>query len=300
MGRRAASQAFGKSVEPYYHFDKAKVIVSLDCDFIGAETDAHDHIRKFAQGRRMEKPEDSLNRLYVVESLFTLTGFNADHRLRIQSSGVAEVAAALAGKVGNTKSPTANSQGPWIEACAKDLMAHKGECLVVAGYRQPMAVHLLANAMNVALGNVGKTVNFYEVPEAKEGTIVDLAKALNAGEVETLVILGGNPVYNAPADFDWAKTQRKAKTVVRLAYYEDETFPICDWHLPLAHYLESWGDARTSDGTPVPIQPLIAPLFGGVTELDVLARIAGATAPSAYEIVRETFAGMVSGAGAEA
>ena len=93
--------------------------------------------------------------------------------------------------------------------------------------------------------------------------------------METLVILGGNPVYTAPADLDWAETQRKAKTVVRLGYYEDETCPLCDWHLPLAHYLESWGDARTSDGTLVPIQPLIAPLFGGLTELEVLARIGG-------------------------
>src|SRR5262245_10899864 len=137
--RRAASQAFAKSVKPYYHFDKAKVIVSLDCDFLGSEEDVHTSIRRFAQGRKMEKPEDSLNRLYVVESLYTLTGFNSDHRLRTQSSAVAEIAAGLAGRIGNSQSQIADSQRAWIEECAKDLVAHKGECLVVAGYRQPLA-----------------------------------------------------------------------------------------------------------------------------------------------------------------
>ena len=164
----------------------------------------------------------------------------------------------------------------WISECAKDLLANTGKALVVAGHRQPLAVHLLAHAINAALGQIGKTVVFHEAPESKEGNIDDSAKALNGGKFETLVILGGNPVYNAPADSKLATAQRKAKTVVRLGYYEDETSADqCDWHLPLAHYLESWGDALTSDGTLVPIQPLIEPLFGGLTEFEVLARIAG-------------------------
>ena len=140
----------------------------------------------------------------------------------------------------------------------------------------------------------------HAVPEPLGQGIAELAQALNAGQVETLVILGGNPVYNAPAELDWAKTQRKAKMVARLGYYEDETFASCDWHFPAAHYLESWGDALTSDGTLVPIQPLIAPLFGGLTELEVLARIAGATVTDPYSIVRETFAGIVGEANLEA
>jgi len=147
---------------------------------------------------------------------------------------------------------------------------------------------------------LGKTIVFYQAVESKEGGIVELAQALQAGEVETLVVLGGNPVFTAPADLDWAKTQRKAKTVVRLGHYEDETFPYCDWHLPAAHYLESWGDAQTGDGTLVPIQPLIAPLFGGMTELEVLAQVAGASVTSGYDIVRETFAGFASGGEIEA
>src|SRR6185295_1536593 len=147
---------------------------------------------------------------------------------------------------------------------------------------------------NVALGNVGKTVVFMDAPDPRAGSISDLAQALNAGQVDTLVILGGNPVYDAPADLNWAQTQRKAKTVVCLGSSIDETFTESDWHLPQAHYLESWGDARTADGTLVPVQPLIEPLFGGITELEVLARIGGLDQTKPHDIVRETLRGIAS------
>ncbi|HEV2394551.1 MAG TPA: TAT-variant-translocated molybdopterin oxidoreductase [Verrucomicrobiae bacterium] len=301
--RRAATQAFGKGVRPYYLFDKADVVVSLDCDFMGAEPNAHVNIRRFAQRRHIEKPEDTLNRLYVVESLMSITGLNADHRLRLPSSAVLQIALALAAQLlnggGNTDALPAGVDPKWASECAKDLQANAGHSLVVAGYRQPLEVHVLAWAMNAHLGNLGKTVVFHQAPESKEEGIAQLAEALKAGQVQTLVILGGNPVYTAPADLDWANTQRKAKMVARLGYYEDETFPLCDWHFPAAHFLESWGDAHTSDGTLVPIQPLIAPLFGGITELEVLARIAGADVTDPYGVVRETFAGMVQDADKE-
>src|SRR5262249_45838169 len=158
---RAASQAFGKPVKPYYHYDKAKVIVSLDCDFLGSEEDTHNNIRKFAQGRKIEKAEDAPTRLYVVESLFTLTGFNADHRQRAPSKDIRRFAGALADFV--IKPPLGGGPSGWVSLCAKDLVAHQGQSLVVAGYRQPLIVHLLAYAMNFALGNVGKTVEFHEV-----------------------------------------------------------------------------------------------------------------------------------------
>ncbi|HTL17709.1 MAG TPA: TAT-variant-translocated molybdopterin oxidoreductase [Patescibacteria group bacterium] len=305
--RRAASLAFGQSVKPYYQLDKADVILSLDCDFLGAEEDMHSHIRRFASRRGIEKPTDALNRLYVVESLMTVTGFNADHRLRLSSTAVLQLAGALAtqilkeGGIGGLENlgQPAGVDPKWITECAKDLLQNRGKSLVMAGHRQPMAVHLLAHAINVALENVGKTVVYHPVPEQVERGIGELAQALNAGQVDTLVILGGNPVYSVPVDLDWAKTQRKAKTVARLGYYEDETFAFCDWHFPAAHYLESWGDARTGDGTLVPIQPLIAPLFGGLTELEVLARIAGETVTDAYSIVRKTFSELIGAADLE-
>ena len=307
--RQAATLAFGKPVKPYFKIDLAKVIVALDSDFIGGEEDLHVNIRRFAKGRRTEKSTDSMSRLYAVEGLMTLTGANADHRLRIATSAVPAVAARLAveifqqskqgdlsaGVQSSAKSPAISGHEKWIVECAKDLLRNRGQSLVLAGQRQPLAVHLLANAINDALGNVGATLVLQAAPESQAGSISELAQSLNDGKVDTLVVLGGNPVYNAPADLNWEKAQSKAKTVVRLGYYEDESFPKNGWSLPLAHYLESWGDARTAEGTLVPVQPLIEPLFGGLTEIEVIARIAGLEATSPYQIVRETFRGLAGG-----
>ncbi|MEP6663876.1 MAG: 4Fe-4S dicluster domain-containing protein, partial [Verrucomicrobiota bacterium] len=308
VGQQAASIAFGQSVKPQYHLEKAKRILSLDCDFIGAEEDTYRSIRDFARGRKLVGPQSDMSRLYVVEALFTLTGANADHRLRVPASQVLAVAARIAVEISSNvssevsalaKSFTGNEK--WIQECAKDLRAQGKSSLVLAGHRQPLAVHLIANAINDALGSIGETVVFHAAPDNKEGSISDLAAALNAGAVDTLVVLGGNAAYNAPADLDWARTQAKAKTILRAGYYEDESFSEDKsftgekWHFPQAHYLESWGDARTSDGTLVSVQPLISPLFDGVTEIEILARIAGEKNISPYDIVRETFNGLSKG-----
>jgi MoCo/4Fe-4S cofactor protein with predicted Tat translocation signal len=300
--RQAAALVFGKQVTPYYKLDEAEVIVSLDCDFIGAEQDAHINIRRFAKGRKITKSTDTMSRLYAVESLMTLTGANADHRLRVPPSAVAAVAARFGTEILKNQNDfitalqlltnSVKDQEKWIVECAKDLLAHPGKSLVLAGHRQPLAVHAMVNALNNALGNVGKTVVFHDAPAAVETAISDLAQSLNANQVDTLVIVGGNPAYDAPADLDWTNIQKKAKTTLRLGYHEDETAALSTWHLPLTHYLESWGDARTSDGTLVSIQPLIEPLFGGLTEIEVLGRLAGLEKPSAYDIVRETFKGI--------
>ncbi len=332
--RQAATLAFGKPVKPYVRLAEAKVIVSLDCDFIGAEEDVHINIRRFAEKRKLTDGGSSMSRLYAVEGLMTLTGANADHRLRIPPSAVIQVAALMAREVLRQSSqadaalvaainalvddkavkalndqlkpreaaPERAWSADWIEKwateCAKDLLDNRGESVVLAGQRQPLAVHLIAQALNAALGNAGHAVVFHDAPEPKSGGIVELAKALNEGQVDTLVILGGNPVYNAPADLNWAQAQGKAKSVIRLGYYEDESFPAKGWSLPMAHYLESWGDARTSDGTLVSVQPLIEPLFGGMSELEVIARIAGLDKTGAYDIVRETFQA-IKGSGEE-
>ena len=275
--QRAATAAFGQPVRPIYHFDKAKIILSLDCDFLGSEDDAHNHIRRFVKGRDPEA-NGGMSRLYAVESLFTLTGASADHRLRVPASVV--------GNVANEIFAQASDAMPfldrWIRYCARDLYANRGKVLVVAGERQPMEVHLMAHAINSALGALDNTVTLLP---ATENAGTDL-KNLSVGAADTLVILGGNPAYH----LNWSPTQ-KPKTVVRLGDYEDETFEICDWHFPAAHYLESWGDAITTDGTLVPIQPLMQPLFGGLTELEILARIAGETQTNPHDIVRTTFGG---------
>ena len=310
LGRQAASLAYNSPVEPLYKLDKAQVIVSLDCDFIGSEENAYANIRDFTKGKALSGPDGSINRLYAVESLFTLTGLNADHRLRVSPSMIVAVLAKLALNVlGSTEhdakltelAAPASAHEVWIAGCAKDLKANAGKSIVLAGYRLPLAAHLLVVAINEALGATGHTVEYRQAPPSQTGTLSELTAALHGGQVQTLVILGGNPAYNAPADLNWSQAQAKAKTVVRLGYYIDETswnaaaHAASQWDLAMAHYLESWGDARTADGTVVPVQPLIEPLFGGVTELEVLALIGGITPSSPYEIVRETFRSLSSG-----
>ena len=306
LPQQAAALAFGQSLTPAYRLDRAKVIVSLDCDFIGTEENTARFARDFAAGRKLSKGTDSMSRLYSIEGLMTLTGANSDHRLRLPTSAVVQAAALLAEKLlggqGAALVAAAKQSGPldekkaaWISKCADDLQENKGASVVLAGHRQPLAVHLIAHAINAALGSVGTTVTLQEAPVEKLGSLADLAKELISGTVDTLAILGANPVYDAPADLGWAAAQRKAKTVIRLGAYEDETAAICDFHFPTSHYLESWGDARSYDGTVVPIQPLIEPLFGGMTELEFLARLGGLDQVRAYEIVRETFRALSPG-----
>ncbi|HEX3625210.1 MAG TPA: TAT-variant-translocated molybdopterin oxidoreductase [Verrucomicrobiae bacterium] len=273
--QKAATKAFGHPVKPVFNFDKAKVILSLDCDFLGGEDDSHNHIQKFAAGH---KAGENMSRLYAIESLFTTTGMNADHRLRVAVSLISGIAAAISAQIhGTAASIPAGVDEKWVTECAKDLISAGKNALVVAGQRQPMEVHLFAYAINATLGAIGRTVTLHEAEEIPESNFSNASP-------DTLIVLGGNPAYFLNK-LGAAKPQR----VVRLGYYEDETAAVSDWHFPATHYLESWGDARTWDGTLVPIQPLLQPMFGGINELEFLARLAGESQASAYEIVRATF-----------
>lgn len=309
LHRQAASLATGKAVRPFVRLERARAILALDADFLGTEDEGGRHARGFAATRRVSTGHDPMSRLYVVEAPLTLTGAAADHRLRVAPSQTLLVAAALARAIlpaGEVKSALdalpapAGVDAKWITECAADLVAHKGRAVVLAGIRQPLAVHLITHALNGALDAFGRTVALLESPAPVAGPLAELAKALDAGQVETLVILHGNPVLTAPADLDWPRAQRKARTVIRLGYYEDETTEACDWHLAAAHYLEAWGDTRAADGTVLPVQPLIAPLFNGLTELEVLARLAGEPATRPYEVTRATFFELTGGTSEDA
>ena len=303
---QAASLVTGKQVTPYFKFAGAKRILSLDCDFLGSEDEMYRYTRDFAKGRKIAKPDTAqgfelISRLYTVESLMTLTGFSADHRMRVAPSQVAALAAQLAAEVLkqsgrtsllNTSTLAASLKVDvtlknWVAECAKDLVAHKGAALVVAGQGQPLAVHVLAHAMNEVLGAFGKTIELHDAPAAGK----PLAAAVGA---ETVVVLGANPAYTASET--WSQIAKSAKTIVHLGSHEDETGKTATWHLPAAHYLESWGDARTSDGTVVAIQPLIAPLFAGLTEAEVLGHLLGNPIANSYSLTRETFAALTAGA----
>jgi molybdopterin-containing oxidoreductase family iron-sulfur binding subunit len=250
-------------------------------------------------------PDDAgrMSRLYVAESTFTTTGAMADHRLRIASSHVLPLAAALAGRVLGTDAYASLAQGldvkaDWISECAADLLAHRGASLVVVGAHQPVAVHALAYLMNVALGNVGTTVVFVAAEPSAAATIQDVAAAIKSGGVKTLFILGGNPAYNAPVELDWPSVQKSVPEVVRHGYYVDETSTLGGVHIAGTHFLESWGDARTADGTIVPVQPMILPLFGGMGELELLARVLGDAITDSYTLVYQTITQIAATVGA--
>ncbi len=300
-----AGNLYGEGVAAVFHLDKANVIMSLDCDFLGTEATG-DVCRQFAVRR---KPDGAakMNRLYAVENRFTLTGGMADHRLRLPVSQVGAFAIAVAKEIGASTNDaalaalikdlpqdTAKFQEKWLKESVADLVANKGKSLVVVGARQPAALHALVAGINQALGNLGTTMAGRKFSGKPTASIAQLAKAMADGQLKSLVIVGGNPAYNAPADLEWAKIQaafrdEKKGTVIRLAHHEDETTKLSSWHAPLAHYLETWGDARAIDGSYLSVQPMILPLYGGWSENDLLAKFAGRAKPVGPELVQDTF-----------
>jgi molybdopterin-containing oxidoreductase family iron-sulfur binding subunit len=293
--------AFGQHVLPVLDLAKAKVIVSLDADLFGDGSPlAVKYARDFAAGRRLhdKTTQKEMNRLYVIESLHTITGASADYRLARRPSEIAAIAKELTAVLGVAGVDAAgDSKLPLLDSIITDLQKHKGQAVVVAGSRQPPEVHALVAAINYELGNVGRTVVYYPDPQPKRpshaGDLAHLVKQMEAGGVSSLLILGGNPAHNAPADLKFAEALKKVPQAVHLAAYEDETSRLCAWHLPRAHYLESWGDVRTFDGTPSVVQPLIEPLFDGRSAIEVLSMIVDEKPWGGYDIVRGTVKGLV-------
>ena len=283
---------FGANLRPIYRFAKATRILSIDADFLQAESGSQMYARDFAKGRRVTKKDDPMSRLYMAESGLSITGTMADHRQRLASSHMLAFAAAVALRITGDEMYSKAAQDldvkpEWIAECAADLVGNKGASLVVAGSHLPDAVHAIVYAINEALGSFGATVDFVYSTKPDTIGIAGLAAAIEKKAVKTLVILGGNPVYNAPADLRWEELQKSVPEVVRFGYYADETSAAAHIHVAAAHYLESWGDARTADGTIVPIQPMIMPLFGGLTQNEVLASIAGMPSDP-YRLVFDT------------
>ena len=299
--------AFGQPLVANHHLDKAQVILSLDADFLGQGPELTSAMRGFASRR---EPGPQMNRLYVVEPALTGTGAMADHRLRVRGSDVPSFAAALVAELSRDTPALAPLAGlpkgasfdqKWIHAVARDLQRSKGASVVIAGRRQPAAVHALAAAINSALGNVGNTVTYTlspfedasSGPKALGGLVEDIA----AGTVDTLVITAWNPVYTAPVDFKLGQLLPRVKTTIYHGLYEDETAAVCGTMVPATHVLETWGDARAIDGTVSVIQPLISPLWGAFTESLVLGAFIGEGDPPPHELVRRYWAGQRPSAG---
>ena len=287
--------ATGRDLDLMLRMDQASVVLALDADPLLTDPEMIRHARGFAAGRRAGASGGAMNRLYVVEGVYSLTGAQADHRLRLESRQITPFLAALAARLAGAASPGAAVPGVdprWIDAVAKDLLANRGRGLIVAGDRQPAAVHAAVCALNESLGNTGKTVSYFETRDATLPSVSSLATlvaAMQRGTVQTVVILGGNPVFDAPADLDFAAAMAKVPHSITLGHSIDETSSKSEWHVPRAHYLESWGDARAVGGTLSVVQPLILPLFGGRTSVEVLGLIVGDKDRPGYDIVRDTW-----------
>jgi molybdopterin-containing oxidoreductase family iron-sulfur binding subunit len=291
--RAGAVLAFGEAVEAQYRLEKADVILSLEADFVGSGPASLRLVREYARRRKVPGEEAKLNRLYVVEGSPSLTGAIADHRLPLRSSEVEGFVRAVAAGLGLAVEGAADAYADWVKPLVKDLQRSAGKALVLVGESQPPAVHALAHAMNDRLGAVGSTVVFTAPVEAKrpdpQASLTELTVDIEAGRVELLVILGGNPAYAAPADLNFADllVSEKVPLRIHLGLYEDETAERCQWHLPEAHPLEAWSDLRAADGTVSIVQPLIAPLYGGQSAHEVLAAFTSRPDRTGYDIVRD-------------
>ncbi len=290
--RAGAQLAFGQVVESLYRFENADVILALDADFLSCGPGHLRYVREFSARRRVTLGRTTMNRLYAVESTPSITGAKADHRLPLRAAEIEGIARAVAAGLGVSAPSTVPSSVPakWITALVRDLQQHRGSSLVIAGDHQPPVVHALAHAMNQALGNVGKTIIYTDSIEANPvdqlSSLRELVADMDAGRVEMLVMLGGNPMFTAPVDLQFGERLKKVGLRIHLSLYDDETSAQCQWHIPEAHYLESWSDARAYDGTLSIIQPLIAPLYGGKSAHELLALFAEQGERSAHDIVR--------------
>ena len=303
-GRDAAREgsrlAFGEYVNTVYRFDQAQVILSLDSNFLCSGPGSLRYAHDFADKRRISGVQSLMNRLYVVESTPSATGAMADHRWPLRAFDVEAFARVVADGLGvkalaGERPEFSNISADSVAALVRDLQQHRGASLVVAGDQQPPVVHALAHAMNEALGNVGTSI-YYTAPIETNPvnqlqSLRELVSDIDAGRVDALLILGGNPVFTAPADLQFGEKLLKVGLRVHLGQHEDETAELCHWHIPEAHYLESWGDVRAFDGTVSIIQPLIAPLYNGKTAHELLALLLGQSDRTPHSIVHDYWKG---------
>lgn len=312
-----AALAFGRPARVHYHLEQAQVILTLQADPLMTGPEHLLHASGFAERRRVYDTSDvsKMNRLYAVEAACTVTGSNADHRFRLSAAQTGDFLRALArelfGVLGLTLPVCCKDGGikaalldqvasapafdkKFIAALAKDLKANMGHSVIIVGENQAPAVHALAHVINMALGGEGSTFSLTEpsmvvCTERSADQCRDLVKSLNDGKVDTLVMLDVNPAYNAPGALGFAKALAKAKTSIHVGLYEDETGRVASWHLPMAHFLETWSDAVSYKGVASIGQPLIAPLHAGRSTLEVLAQIAGIADRKPHALVQTTW-----------
>ncbi len=302
--RLGMEQAFGRSLRPRYHLEEAEVVVSLDSDFLdGRYRDFLHSTQAFAEGRRLENADDEMSRLYVVESEFTTTGGSADHRLRLQARRIRAFAAALGAELGVGSAPTADwgeKEQVYLREIARDLEEAGSRGVVLAGASQPPEVHALAMAINQRLDGIGTTVSLFDTGASQAGgqeeALADLVEAMRGGQIDSLFMIGVNPVYDAPAGLGFEEALSNVENTVHCGLLRNETAQASRWHVPRTHYLESWSDGRAYDGTLSVVQPLIRPLYEDAhSEIEVLNLVATGMDDSGYDLVREQWRDRLSG-----
>jgi molybdopterin-containing oxidoreductase family iron-sulfur binding subunit len=281
-----------------YDISQADVILAVGSDFLASGPFNLHYARQFADARR--QPLSKMNRLYAIESSVSVTGAAADHRMRCRPSRIESMIAwlhdSIAGEVASglhavdmMTSDLDERERAWLRAAADDLRAHPRRGLVIAGDAETPRTHALVAAINDALGNTGWTTWFTRTPLTGYGAGADvttLAASAHGGEVDTLVVLGGNPAYTACPAGTFADVASRVRNVAYLGLYENETAAAAHWFVPAAHYLETWNDACALDGIRSPVQPVVRPIFGGRSEIEVLAAMAGAPGDP-YSLLRE-------------
>ena len=293
---QGAKDAFGQAVRAHYDLSKAMVVASFDADLLTEHPAALKHARDWAKLRK-SCDEGNMSRVYAVSAAFTPTSSNADVHLQARPTDTAAMLDALAQAVGvpgfNVSISLEADQQRFVDRLAKDLQANRGASIVVAGPGQPAGVHALAWAINQHLGNLGTTIALTQEPDASEPprvtAIRQLVQAMRGGQIDRLLILGGNPVYDAPADLDFRGALDNVAITAHLGLYQNETSLACHWHVNEAHPLESWGDGRAWDGTLCLQQPIIEPLFGGASAIELLATISGDELTAGRDLVRRTW-----------
>ncbi len=300
--RGGAQLAFGQQVETRYLLENADIVVSLDAEFLLSGFPGFQmHTREWAKRRNPDNPL-GMNRTYAIESTATTSGFKADHRLPVRASEIEQYARALASRLGvNSGSASVRPEhSAWLDALARDLERHRGSSVIIPGEYQPPAVHALAHAMNEALGAPGKTLVYtdpvVEAPASQVESLKELVADMNAGKVELLLILGGNPMYDAPVDMDLPAALPKVPLRIHHGVYQNETSVYTHWHVNATHFLEEWSDTRAINGMVSIVQPLIAPMYGGRSAHEMLAVFNGQPDTSSYELVRAYWKSQYKGA----
>ncbi len=305
--RAGAKAAFGQNVETLYRFSEADVILSIDADFLYPTFPGfHRYTREWANRRRPDPerrpfadvagnlfPSRPMNRLYALESTPTTTGAKAEHRLKLTPTQIVRYFSAIASRlgVGAGGGSTGNDADErWLDSLVADLKAHRGSSLIIVGDHMPAEAHALAHALNESLGNVGKTVSYADPvlagSENQLESIQELTGEMQAGKVDMLFIMGGNPAYDAPSDLGFAEALKQVPATIYHGLHLNETGAKCNWHVNATHYLEAWGDVRAYDGTCSIVQPLILPLYDGKSSHELLAVLSDSPEQPGYQTVR--------------